>query len=281
LDASSYIYRAFHALPKFTTREGFPTGAIYGFTRMLFSLINKKKVKYMAVCFDSKTPTFRHRQFAEYKKNRPPMPEDLHSQLPKIGEILDAFHLVCFQMDGYEADDILATLVSKLKDDFDRVLILTSDKDMFQIVTEKINVLNSFQEDNLFNPVKVKEKVGVPPEKIPDLLALIGDSVDNIPGVPGIGKKTAKELLDEFGFLEDVIASKEKIRNRKIADSLEKNSLLALNNKKLLILEKNVPVEVNTDELVVMIPDWPLLNRIFEGLQFKKFPKELEPTLFS
>ncbi len=235
----------------------------------------------MAVCFDSKTPTFRHHQFAEYKKNRPPMPEDLHSQLPKIGEILNAFHLACFQMDGYEADDILATLVSKLKDDFDRVLILTSDKDMFQIVTEKINVLNSFQEDNLFNPVKVKEKVGVPPEKIPDLLALIGDSVDNIPGVPGIGKKTAKELLDEFGCLEDVIASKEKIRNRKIADSLEKNLLLALNNKKLLILEKNVPVEVNTDKLVVTIPDWPLLNRIFEDLQFKKFPKELEPTLFS
>ncbi len=113
------------------------------------------------------------------------------------------------------------------------------------------------------------------------MLALTGDSVDNVAGVPGIGKKTAKELLDEFGFLEDVIASKEKIRNRKIMESLEKNSLLALNNKKLLILDKNVPIEVKEDELTVAEPDWSLLNRIFEDLQFKKFTKELEPTLFS
>ena len=281
MDASSYIYRAFHALPKFTTKEGFPTGAIYGFTKMLLSLINKKKVKYMAVCFDSKTPTFRHRQFAEYKQNRPPMPEDLHSQLPKIGQILDAFHLVCFQMDGYEADDILATLVSKLKNNFDKILIVTSDKDMLQLVTEKINVLNSFQEGGLLDPAKVKEKIGASPEKIPDLLALIGDSVDNIAGVPGIGKKTAKRLIDEFGFLEDVIASKEKIRNQKIRENLEKNSNLALNNKKLLILEKNVPIEVNADRLMVTNPDWKLLSRIFEDLQFKKFAKEFEPTLFS
>ena len=149
LDASSYIYRAFHALPKFTTKEGFPTGAIYGFTRMLLSLINKKNVKYMAVCFDSKAPTFRHRQFADYKKNRPPMPDDLYRQLPKINQILDAFHLRCFRADGYEADDILATLASKVENDFDRILIITSDKDMLQIVTEKINVLNSSQKDGL------------------------------------------------------------------------------------------------------------------------------------
>jgi DNA polymerase-1 len=281
LDASSYIYRAFHALPKFTTKEGIPTGAIYGFTRMLLSLLNKKNVKHMAVCFDSKTPTFRHREFPDYKKTRPPMPEDLQCQLPKICQILDAFHIARFQMDGYEADDILATLVSKLKDKFNRILIVTSDKDMLQLVTEKINVLNSFSQDNLLNPIKVKEKVGVLPEKIPDLFALIGDSVDNIPGIPGIGKKTAKELLDKFGFLEDVITSKGEIKNRKIAESLDKNSLLALNNKKLLILEKNVPIDVNVDELVVIAPDRHLLNKIFEDLQFKKLAKELEPTLFS
>ncbi len=281
LDASSYIYRAFHALPKFTTKEGFPTGAIYGFTKMLLSLLNKKNVKYMAICFDSKTPTFRHYQFADYKKNRPPMPDDLHRQLPRISQILDAFHLKCLQADGYEADDILATLASKFRDDFDKILIVTSDKDMLQIVTDKINVLNSSKEDNLFGPLEVREKFGVLPEKIPDLLALIGDSVDNIAGVPGIGEKTAKELLNEFGFLEDVVSSKERIKNKKVGTSLENNFNIALNNKKLLILDKNVPVEVSVDELMVTIPDWALLNRIFEGLEFKKFKKEVEPTLFS
>lgn len=281
LDASSYIYRAFHALPKFTTKDGFPTGAIYGFTRMLLSLFNKKKVKYMAICFDSKKPTFRHEQFADYKKNRPPMPDDLSCQLPKIEEILEAFQLRCFKVGGYEADDILATLTNKFKDDFDKILIITSDKDMFQLITGKINVLDSFQKDGLFNPVRVKEKLGVLPEKVPDLLALIGDSVDNVRGIPGIGKKTAQKLLDEFGFLEDVIASRQKVRNKKIADSLEKNTSLALNNKKLLRLEKKVPINVNMGELAVTTPDWHLLSKIFEELQFKKLTKEFEPTLFS
>ena len=281
LDASSYIYRAFHALPKFTTKEGFPTGAIYGFTRMLLSLINKKNIKYMAVCFDSKAPTFRHIQFADYKKNRPSMPEDLYLQLPKVNQILDAFHLKCLKVDGYEADDILATLASRFEDNFDKILIITSDKDMFQLVNEKINVLNSSKKEDLLDPEKVKEKVGVSPAKIPDLLALIGDSVDNIPGVPGIGEKTAKELLNEFGFLEDVIASKGKIKSKKVEDSLSNNSSLALDNKKLLVLDKNVPLEVDVDDLAVKTPDWSLLSRIFEDLQFKKFAKELEPTLFS
>ena len=281
LDASSYIYRAFHALPKFTTKEGFPTGAIYGFARMLLSLLKKKDVKYMAVCFDSKAPTFRHKQFADYKKNRPPMPDDLSLQLPKINQLVDAFRLKCFRLDGYEADDILATLAWKFKDDFDKILIITSDKDMFQVVDDKINVLNSSKKENILNPEAVKEKFGVYPEKVTDLLALIGDSVDNILGVSGIGEKTARVLLDEFGSLEDVLVSTDKIKDKRISDSLKLNSSLALNNKKLLILDKNVPVEVSAKELEVKTSDWQSLSRIFEELQFKKFAKEFQPTLFS
>ncbi len=281
LDASSYIYRAFHALPKFTTKEGFPTGAIYGFARMLLSLFKKKNVKNMAVCFDSKAPTFRHEQFADYKKNRPPMPDDLSLQLPNIEQIVDAFRLKCFRLDGYEADDILATLAWKFKDDFDKILIVTSDKDMLQIVNGKINILNSSKKENILDPEAVKEKLGVYPEKVTDLLALIGDSADNIPGIPGIGGKTAKSLLDEFGFLEDVLASTDKIKDKRISDSLKLNSSLALNNKKLLLLDKNVPIEVEARELKVETPDWSSLNRIFEELQFKKFAKEFTPTLFS
>ncbi len=281
LDASSYLYRAFHALPKFTTKEGFPTGAIYGFTRMLLSLLNKKNVKYMAVCFDSRGPTFRHRQFADYKKNRPPMPDDLGLQLPKINQIVDAFRLKCFRLDGYEADDLLATLALKFKNEFEKILIITSDKDMLQIVSDKINVLSSSQKENVLNPEKVKEKLGVYPEKITDLLALIGDSVDNIPGISGIGEKTARVLLDEFGSLEDVLASADKIKDKKISDSLKLNSSLVLNNKKLLVLDKNVPIEVGIQELEVKTPDWQSLNKTFEELQFKKFAKEFQPTLFS
>ncbi|MDD5454305.1 MAG: 5'-3' exonuclease H3TH domain-containing protein [Candidatus Ratteibacteria bacterium] len=281
LDASSYLYRAFHALPKFTTKDGFPTGAIYGFVRMLLSLLKRKNVKYIAVCFDSKAPTFRHSQFADYKKNRPPMPEDLSVQLPKINQLLAALNLKCFKMDGYEADDILATLAWRFKDYFDKILIVTSDKDMLQIVNDKIAILNSSQKENILDPEAVREKLGVYPEKVTDLLALIGDSVDNIPGIPGIGEKTAKALLEEFGFLEDVIASKDKIKDKKISKSLELNSSLALNNKKLLILDKNVPIEAEVKELEVGIPAWSGLNKLFEELQFKKLAKEFTPTLFS
>jgi len=281
LDASSYLYRAFHALPKFTTKEGFPTGAIYGFVRMLLALLEKKKVEYTAVCFDSKAPTFRHKAFPDYKKNRPPMPDDLGLQLPKINQIIDAFRLKCFRLDGYEADDILATLAWKFKDDFEKVLIITSDKDMLQIVSDRINVLSSSKKEVLLDPKTVKEKMGVYPEKIADLLALIGDSVDNIPGVSGIGEKTAKILLDEFGFLEDVVASADKIKNKKVSENLKSESSLALNNKKLLLLNKNIPIEISAEELKVKSPDWTCLNKIFGELQFKNLVKQIQPTLFS
>ncbi len=281
LDASSYLYRAFYGLPKFTTKEGFPTGAIYGFARMLLSLLRKKDVKSMAVCFDSKAPTFRHKQFSDYKKNRPPMPEELYLQLPKIDQIISAFRLKYFKLDGYEADDILATLAWKFKDDFDKILIITSDKDMLQIVDDRINVLSSSTKENISDPEAVREKLGVYPEKVVDILALMGDSVDNIPGVPGVGGKTAKILLDEFGFLEDVIASVDEIKDKKIAESLKSNSSLALNNKKLILLDKNVPIETSAQELEVKTPDWSILSRMFEELQFKKFAKEFKPSLFS
>lgn len=281
LDVSSYLYRAFHALPKFTTKEGFPTGAIYGFTRMLMSLLTKEKVKYLGVCFDSKTPTFRHEEFENYKANRPPMPDDLLCQLPKIIEILNAFNLACFQMDGYEADDILATLASKFQDDFDKILIITPDKDMLQLVNEKINIWDSFKNNGLFDPEKVKEKTGVSPEKIPDLLALIGDSVDNIPGIPGIGKVTAHKLINKWGSLEGIISAQKELKNPKISESLRQNASNALKSRNLIILKRDVPLKVNIDELAVKNPDWSLLRSIFNRLQFKKFAKELEPTLFS
>lgn len=281
LDASSYLYRAFHALPKFTTKEGFPTGAIYGFAKMLLSLFGRKNIKHMAVCFDSKAPTFRHEQFAGYKKNRPPMPDDLSLQIPKIEQLVNVFRLKCFRLDGYEADDILATLAWKFKDKFDRILIITSDKDMLQIVSDKINVLSSSRKEEILNPEKVKEKLGVYPEKVADLLALVGDSSDNIPGVAGIGQKTAKNLLDEFGFLEDVLASADKVENNRISDSLKSNASLALSNKKLLLLDRAVPIEADLQEFEVRTPDWPGLNKMFEELQFKKFAKEYQPSLFS
>jgi DNA polymerase-1 len=281
LDVSSYLYRAFHALPKFTTKEGFPTGAIYGFTRMLMSLLTKKKVKYLGVCFDSKAPTFRHEQFEDYKANRPPMPDDLLCQLPKIVEILNALNLARFQMDGYEADDILATLASKFQDDFDKILVITSDKDMLQLVNEKINIWDSFRGDSLFDSEKVKEKLGVSPEKVPDFLALIGDSVDNIPGIPGIGKITAKKLINEWGSLENLITSRGKIKDRQIAKSLEKYASDALASKQLIILKKDVPLKVSRKGLEVKDPDWAVLKQIFDSLQFKKFTKQLGPSLFS
>ncbi|HIE44087.1 MAG TPA: hypothetical protein EYP78_04745, partial [Candidatus Omnitrophica bacterium] len=181
----------------------------------------------------------------------------------------------------YEADDILATLACKAEDKYDKIILVSSDKDILQVVTETINVLNPFHSEGLFNPQKVKKTLGVLPEKVPDLLALIGDTIDNIPGIPGIGKKTASKLLNEFGSVENVIAYKEKIKRQKIRENIERNSSNVLKNKRLTTLSKTVPMDVNWEELYLKSPDWSRLKKIFEILGFKKFLRELEPTLFS
>jgi len=248
---------------------------------MCFSLIRKEKIEYFALCFDSKIPSFRHKEFAEYKSQRPPMPEDLGCQLPKVNEVAEAFGVASFSVDGFEADDILATLTGKAQGKFAKIYVVTSDKDILQLVTDKINVLNPFAKTGIYTSQKVEEIIGVKPEAIPDFLALVGDAADNIPGVPGIGKKGACSLLTQFGSLEEIINQRNRITNDKWRRSIEEYSDIALRNKKLTTLRRDVPLEVDWEACRLDSIDYPCLRAIFKELEFKNFLKELEPSLFS
>ena len=281
LDGTSYIYRAYYALPKLTNSKNFPTNVIYGFTRMCLSLIRKERIEYFALCFDSKAPSFRHREFPEYKSQRPPMPEDLGCQLPKVNEVVEAFRVASFSVEGFEADDILATLAGKAGEKFDKIYLVTSDKDILQLVSDRVNVLNPFDKTGIYTSQKVKDIIGVEPARIPDFLALTGDPVDNIPGVTGIGKKSACTLLTEFDTLEDIIKNRDKIGNDRWRRSVEEEYDLALRNKRLITLRKDVPLEVDWEACRLDNIDYPRLRAIFRELEFKKFLPELEPSLFS
>ncbi|NOZ64250.1 MAG: 5'-3' exonuclease [Caldiserica bacterium] len=281
IDGSLFLYRAFHALPYFETKNGFPTQAIYGFTTMILKLLNEKKPRFLSVVFDAKGPTLRHAQLSTYKANRPPMPEDLSSQIPLIKEILTYLGIPQCEKEGYEADDILATFAWKGERWFPEVYILTSDKDILQIVDEGIKVMNPFKKGEIYNREKIIEKFGFPPELIPDYLSLTGDSSDNIPGVPGIGEKTARKLIREWGNIEKIFLNCDKI-GKSIRDKLIPNRKLVERNLSLIKLVI-LPLEVKKEFFEVGKPDVEKLKNIFQQLEFKKLLprlKEVQPTLF-
>ncbi len=275
IDGSSYIYRAFYALPPLSTSFQLPTNAIYGFTSMMLSLIKKEKPEYLAIGFDAPGPTFRHRAFPSYKATRPPMPEDLSKQLPYIREIIEGFQMPSLEVEGYEADDILATLAKKAQREFLRVFILTPDKDMLQLVTDRIYVWNPFVKGGIYDRKKVEEKFGVMPERIPDYLALLGDPSDNIPGVTGIGKKTAVRLIQEFGPVEKILASCDKIESQEIREKLLSCKEQILASKKLVTLDIHVPLSISWERCKRREFNREKLATIFEKLEFKRFLKEM------
>ncbi len=225
IDAHSFCYRAYYAIRELSTSYGQPTNAIYGFITMLKKIIEKYSPDYLGVCFDVGKDTFRLKKYSEYKINRTPMPDKLVSQLPKIKEILEAYRIASLELEGYEADDILATLAQKAaKEDFD-VFIVSSDKDILQIVNKHVKLYNPQKEDKFYDSEEVKKRFGVEPEKIPDIMALMGDPTDNIPGVKGIGETTATQLIQEFGSLENVLKNVDKIKSEKIRKLIESASI--------------------------------------------------------
>ena len=281
IDGSAFVYRAFHALPPFKTKEGFPTQAIYGFTSMLFKLLNERNPTFLSVAFDAKGPTLRHKKLSIYKANRPSMPEELSSQIPILKEILTYLGIPQWEEEGYEADDILATLTQKGKSLFPDIYIFTSDKDILQLVDEKVRVINPFGKGEVYNKEKIKEKFGVSPERIPDYLALTGDSSDNIPGVPGIGEKTARKLLQEWGDVEKIFQNCDKIE-KSLRNKLIQNKKLVERNLDLVRLIV-LPLEVKIESLKIRKPNIEKLEEIFQQLEFKKLLprlRELQPVLF-
>lgn len=276
IDATAFCYRAFYALGGLSTSFGQPTNAIYGFLNMLNKILKKNKPDYLAVCFDVSRDTFRQKKFVEYKINRPPMPDGLSSQIPFIKDIVKAYGMASVEKKGFEADDIIASLSRKAKQKNIPVVIVSSDKDILQLVEDNIEVFSPYKDSGTtYDVEKVHERFGVTPDKIPDVIALMGDDVDNIPGVPGIGEKTAVTLIKEFGSAKDLLKKTEQLGTEKIRQTVLENADKIKLNYELALLDSNVDLDLKLDDLKIKEPDSKELFRIFKYLEFKKFLKEI------
>jgi DNA polymerase-1 len=272
IDGHSYFYRAFHAIKNLSNSKGVPTNAIFGFTNMLFKLLREKKPDAIAIVLDSPVPTERHRLYEEYKAQRPEMPDDLKSQIPHMKKIVEAFRIPSFEMPGYEADDILGTIAKKAAASGVAVFILSGDKDMMQLVSDRIKIYDPMKEV-LIDEEAVIVKFGVPPERVAEVMALTGDAIDNIPGVKGIGEKTAKDLISNVDSLDELIDHPEKIRNERIRKMISENIETIRLSKTLATLDTGLQVEVDMKDLAVGKPDWPSLLKMFSEFEFSSLIK--------
>ena len=271
IDGSSYIYRAYFAIRHLSNSQGMATNAIYGFTNMLLKVIRELKPDQLAVIFDSKGPTFRKEIYPDYKANRAAMPEDLVPQIPYIKRIVQAFNLPGIEMPGYEADDIIATLAKKFSAEGMEVTVVTGDKDLMQIVDDHIQLLDTMK-DKVYGPAEVAERFGGA-DKVAEVQALSGDSSDNIPGVPGIGEKTAKMLIDEFGDVETLLANLDQLKGKR-RENLENYADLARLSKKLVTLVDNLDLEVDDHAFTLAEPDREALAELFKECEFYKLLQE-------
>ncbi|SDB95718.1 DNA polymerase-1 [Desulfurella multipotens] len=270
IDGSSFLYRFFYAI-KNLSYNNFPTSVIFGFARLLLSL---KDAKYILICFDSKEKTFRKELFDDYKKQRPPIPDDLAIQIEPTKEIIKAFGVKYLELAGFEADDIIATLANKFKKDFD-VVIVTQDKDLFQLVDDNVFIFDPVK-NITYDYKKTIEKFGVKPQQISDLLALAGDSSDGIPGVENIGPKTAVKLLTSYGDINSIIKNKDRLP-QKIKENIDEEKLKLY--KSLTILDKNINFDnITIDSIKKSEPDLELLTKLFKQYNFKSLMDKLVPN---
>jgi DNA polymerase-1 len=267
IDGNSYVYRAFYAIKSLSNSKGFPTNAIYGFTNMLLKILREKKPDGIVVSFDSPAPTERHRMFEAYKAQRPETPGELVQQLPCIRKMISAFRIKIFEMPGYEADDLLCTIAKKAAGEGANVFIVTSDKDMLQIVDERTKVYDPVK-GRVLDEEYVKEKFGVGPERVTEYMALTGDAVDNIPGVKGVGEKTARELLQNFASIEELLEHPERIKKEKLRALIAENAEMVRLSRQLATVDTAVPVEFEVSEFGVTEPDWPALLALFREFEF-------------
>ncbi|MEW6456536.1 MAG: DNA polymerase I [Acidobacteriota bacterium] len=274
VDANSLIYRSYYAIRGLSNSNGFPTNAIFGFLNTIKKILKEKKPELIGVVFDSSEKTLRRISFEQYKAQRPPMPKDLSVQIPKIKEILNAYNITFFEIPQYEADDVIGTIAEKaLKSNY-QVIIISTDKDVFQLVKNGIKVYNPSKEI-ILDEKEVKEFFGVYPSQVVDVLSLWGDSTDNVPGVPGIGEKGAKDLINEFSNLENLLKNIDKIKNEKYKQSLKNNMYLLKLSSELVKIQKDLEIELNFEKLLPKEPDTPRLIQLFRELEFKSFLDEI------
>lgn len=268
IDGSGYIFRAFFASPTMTNPEGLPVNAVYGFLNMFLSLTQNIKCDYCLVLFDAKRQNFRNEIFKDYKATRPELPEDLRPQFALIHEVVEALNLHWLQMEGYEADDLIATYTDLALKEGKEVTIVSADKDLMQLIREGVTFYDSMK-NKFFTPEDVKEKFGVYPNRVTDVQALAGDSTDNIPGVPGIGLKTAAELVNQFGSLQSVLDHAEEIKQNKRRELILTHKEDALISKKLVTLKPDVPIELPINNLKCLAPHQEILLNLIDRHAFK------------
>lgn len=302
IDAMSFIFRAYHAMARqrpMSTRSGLPTGATYVFVNMINKLREDFKPDYIAAVFDLSGPTFRDEQakaitaihkwdaksqqylpteYLGYKANRPSMPEDLVQQLPFIRKALEAYRIPILAEKGFEADDIIGTLAKQAAKEGRPVCVVSGDKDMLQLVGGGVTVLNPQKDNLLYDAAKVEEILGVPPEKVVDVMALRGDAVDNVPGAPGIGDKGSVELVQRFGSVEKAIERAAEIERKTYRESLQHNQQVVLESKKLVTIDRDAPIVVDLKDLAAKPPDNEACRALFAELQFTSLLKQFLPT---
>jgi DNA polymerase I len=272
VDANGLVYRAFFALPYFTTRDGRPTNAVYGFTTMLLKVLEEQAPEYVAVAFDKPGPTFRHETFAEYKALRRPMPDDLRPQIALAKQVVEAIELPIFEVAGFEADDVIGTLARRAEADGFEVLIVTGDLDALQLVSPRTKVMmtsRGISETVIYDEAGVETKLGVTPARVPDLKSLKGDSTDNIPGVPGVGEKTAARLLAGGRTVESLLAGLNGMTDARLRAKLEEHRDQILQSKHIATIAADIDLPVDWAALRRHTPDMARVRALFTDLEFK------------
>ena len=275
VDGSNYIYRAYYGIPALTNSKGFPTNAIYGFTTMLMKLLRDLTPDYVVVTFDLKGPTTRHGEFGEYKATRKPMPDDLIPQIPSIKDVVRGFSICLLEKQGVEADDLIGALTVRAGEKGWRTAIISGDKDLMQLVSDSVTMVDTMK-DKIYDVAAVKEKFGVGPDKVVEILGLMGDTSDNIPGVPGIGPKTAHRLIEEYGSVEAVIENAERLHNVKLRESFRKHAEQARLSRQLALIRTDVDIDFDLHDAARKEPDNELLTRLFSEFEFSSLLQQIK-----
>jgi len=277
IDGHSHLYRAFFAIRGLTTRDGRPSNAVFGFTAMLRKLINEHRPDYLAVAFDRPGPTFRHQRFDQYKANRPVPPEEFRLQIPMTEEVLRAMGIPIYAAEGYEADDILGTLARQAREKGLDVVLVTGDKDTAQLLDDHVAILDT-RKGELTSAATLRERDGIEPAQVIDVMALAGDPTDNVPGVPGVGPKTALRLIRKYGSLDEVLARAGEIEPPSLGARLAQNAHLARLSRDLVRIDTHAPVELDLERCRLRPPDPDKLAPIYEKLSFHQFLEDLPRT---
>jgi len=286
IDSNALLHRAFHALPPLTTKTGQPTGAVYGYLLILFKAIKDLNANYIVACFDTKAPTFRHERFEEYKAHRPATPDGIISQIPLAKKVLEKFKIPVFAKEGFEADDLIATICTKVISNEDtEVYILSGDLDNLQLVNDRTKVYTmgkGIKDSVLYDRERVLQRFGVEPKQMNDFKALTGDASDNVPGVPGIGGKTATEIIQKYGSIENLyseLATDTAVLKPKVKEALKLNKEKALLSKELVETIKDVDIDFKIEDCEFKTFDIKEVENLFRELEFNTLISRVETLI--